>query len=118
MQEKPKYKGRGGLTQKMRCQLTSAARCAIKMRSKERDIQKAVKHLERDLKNGPYHCFGLHENCSPDFCLSAKERVASFVQDSTDRPVDDDNLDHIDSGDHLACKSVIKKENNCIHYVT
>ena len=70
VQEKPKYKGRGGLTQKMRCRLT------------------------------------------------AKERLASFVQHSTDSPVDDDNLDHIDSGDHLACKSVTKKENNCIHYIT
>ena len=31
--ENPSYKGKGGLTQKMRKRLTSAARCAIKMRS-------------------------------------------------------------------------------------
>lgn len=75
VQEKPSYKGRGGLTKKMRCRLTSAARSAIKMRSKEPDKAKAIKLLEHDLQNGPYHCFGHHERCSADFCLSAKERV-------------------------------------------
>ena len=29
VQDKPSYKGTGGLTQKMRCRLTSPARCAI-----------------------------------------------------------------------------------------
>ena len=64
VQEKTLYKGRGGLTQRMRQRLTSAARCAIKMHIKETDINKAVKLLERDLRNGPYHCFGHHDNCS------------------------------------------------------
>ena len=75
--DKPSYKGKGGLTQKMRCRLTSAARCAIKMRSKEPDTKKAIKLFERDLQNGPFHCFGHHQNCSPDFCLTAKESVES-----------------------------------------
>lgn len=77
VQENPSYKGRGGLTKKMRCRLTSAARCSIKMRSKEADTIKAVKLLQHDLQNGPYHCFGHHENCSSDFCLTAKEKVES-----------------------------------------
>ena len=68
----PALKGKGGLTLKMRQRLTSAARCAIKMRSKEPDRKKAVKLLEQDLKNGPYHCFGHHENCSPDFCTTVR----------------------------------------------
>ena len=40
-------------------------------------MAKAVKLLERDLQNGPNDCFGHHERCSPDFCLSAKERLES-----------------------------------------
>ena len=35
--QNPSYKGKGGLTLKMRKRLTRAARCAIKMRSKEPD---------------------------------------------------------------------------------
>ena len=35
--ENPSYKGKGGLTSKMRKRLTSAARCAIKMRSIKKD---------------------------------------------------------------------------------
>ena len=68
----PAFKGKGGLTKKMGQRLTSAARCTIKMRSKESDTKKAVKLLEMDLKNGPYHCFGHHKNCSPDFCITVR----------------------------------------------
>ena len=53
VQNDPTYKGKGDLTLKMRKKLTSAARCAIKMRSKESDRQKGIKLLERDLKHGP-----------------------------------------------------------------
>ncbi len=69
------YKGAGGLTLKMRQRLVGAARCAIKMHSKEPDRKKAIKLLERDLINGPLHCFGLHDNCSPDFCSTVKEKL-------------------------------------------
>ena len=72
--ENPRYKGKGGLTTKMKQRLTSAARCAIKMRSSEMDRAQAIKKLQADLKNGPYHCFGMHENCSADFCTTVKER--------------------------------------------
>lgn len=110
VEDKPSYKGRGGLTLKMRCRLTSAARCAIKMRSKEPDITKAVKLLERDLQNGPYHCFGHHEKCSPDFCLSAKERVDSAVEISGDGAVINGDTDHLDGSDDLACKCAYKEK--------
>lgn len=66
------YKGKGGLTEKMRKRLTSSARCAIKMRSKE-DKSKALTLLKKDLINGPYHCFGHHTNCSPDFCQAVRD---------------------------------------------
>ena len=104
VQDKPVYKGRGGLTQKMRCRLTSAARCAIKMRSKEPDNTKAVKLLERDLQNGPYHCFGHHERCSPDFCLSAKERVESSRDTSGNGAASDGDTDYLDESNDLVCK--------------
>lgn len=67
--EKPQYKGKGGLTKKMHCRLTSAGRYAIKMRSRE---TQEVKSLKRDLS-----CFGLHDNCNLDFCLTAMERIGS-----------------------------------------
>lgn len=104
MQDKPSYKGRGGLTEKMQCRLTSAARCAIKMRSKESDISKGVKLLERDLLNGPYHCFGHHERCSPDFCLSAKERLQSFRDTSGEGAAREEDADGSVGNDELAGK--------------
>jgi len=74
------YKGKGGLTSLMRKRLTSAARCAIKMRSKEADQKKAVKLLEQDLINGPRHCFGIHTHCSSDFCKHTKQGKGSATQ--------------------------------------
>ena len=85
-QENPNYKGRGGLTQKMCQKLTSAAWCAIKMCSMESDTAKAVKSLEKDLINGPFHCFGHHNQCSPDFCLTAEEMLHQFT--SAERSLD------------------------------
>ena len=104
-QEKTLYKGKCGLTQRMRQQLTSAAQCAIKMRSKEADVSKAVKLLERDLRNGPYYCFGHHANCSSDFCLIAKERAegASISHTDTAAPESTDDI-HSSSDDNLGGK--------------
>ena len=73
VQENPAYKGKGGLTGRMRQRLTSAARCAIKMRSQEPNKKEAIKKLQADLRNGPYHCFGIHCHCSPDFCTTSRE---------------------------------------------
>ena len=78
----------------MRKRLTSAARCPIKIRSKEQDITKAVKLLERDLINAPYHCFGNHGNCSADFCTTAMDRM---TQASQPTPNKDDNTDDASS---------------------
>lgn len=81
---------------KMRRRLTSAARCAIKMRSQEPDISKAVKQLERDLVNGPFHCFNQHANCSPDFCRTARENMQGTSTGDCDS-----GEDSLDSGDDL-----------------
>ena len=85
-QENSAYKGKGGLTERMRKRLTGAARCAIKMRSKETNRSQALRSLERDLINGPYHCFGHHSRCSPDFCSTARENL----QQATSTEVHDD----------------------------
>lgn len=77
VQQNSSYKGSGGLTQKMRRKLVSAARSAIRMRSKEPDPKKALRLLIEDLINGPCHCFGDHTLCSTDFCTNARERASS-----------------------------------------
>ena len=100
--ENPSYKGKGGLTQKMRKRLTSAARCAIKMRSQEPDTRKAVKLLEQDLVNGPLHCFGFHSKCSTDFCKVACERK----QASSTAPTDDSHMaGNSQNGAQSSCES-------------
>ena len=58
----------------MRQKLVSGACCAIRMRSYETDVKKAVELLNRDLLNGPLHCFGIHSHCSTDFCTVAREK--------------------------------------------
>jgi hypothetical protein len=78
----PAYKGKGGLTEKMRKKLTTSARCAIKMRSIEPDRESALKQLKLDLINGPYHCFGHHGKCSPDFCQVARDRESQTTPDA------------------------------------
>ena len=52
----------------------------IKMRSKEVDFNKAIKLLEKDLINGLYHCFGHHDNCSTDFCTTARDKMTLAAQ--------------------------------------
>ena len=51
------------------------------MKSKELDKRRGVKLLERDLLNGPRHCFGIHDVCSSDFCSVAKEREEAVRRD-------------------------------------
>ena len=82
VQENPSYKGSGGLTQKMRRRVVSAARSAIRMRSVEDDKKEALKNLRHDLQNGELY-FGCHDNCGLDFCKSAKEK---FKQTSPSEP--------------------------------
>ncbi len=95
VQDNPSYKG---LTEKMRRRLVSAARCAIKMRSKESDRKngvKLLKRLKRDLLNGPNHCFGHHTHCSSDFCSTAKNKQpppATYDDMTDDADRDDDDV--------------------------
>ena len=101
MQENSSYKGSGGLTLEMRKRLVSAARCAIRMRSKEPDRKKAVQLLGRDLLNGPSHCFGIHDGCSSDFCSVAKQQETqlSSAPSSSEDTADSSDEDSLDAGD-------------------
>ena len=92
VQEKPQYKRNGGLPEKMRRRLTGAARCAIKMRSQEANVAGAVKKLERDLQNEPFHCYGQHTNCSPDFCKTARQSAVAFPRDGSTSSNDQDYM--------------------------
>ena len=89
--ENSSYKGKGGLTLKMLKRLTSAARCAIKMRSKEPDRRNAINLLRKDLLNGPLHCFGHHQKCSSDFCTTSQQRQAQNSTSTEERRCDDQN---------------------------
>ena len=96
VQEKTKYKRSGRLPEKMRCRLTSAAQCAIKMRSQEADVVGAIKNLEKDLRNGPLHCFGIHTKCSADFCKTARHSEVSLLNStviSCDEPANNTDGD-------------------------
>lgn len=72
MQHKPKYKGKGKLTETMCKRLTAGARCAIKMRSKESDKKQGAELLRLDLRNSPLHCFSFPTNCSTHYCKVAQ----------------------------------------------
>ena len=76
-QENPDYRGKGRLTSNMRKRLTKAARCAIKMRSAIPDRKRAVELLRADLRNGPLHCFGVHTECSTDYCQVSRGSTTS-----------------------------------------
>ena len=87
--DNPSYKGKGKLTESMRKRLTKAARCAIISRSNEKNQREAIIKLEKNLLNGPLHCFGYHNKYSIDFCTTAKE-LAQLT---------DQSITHISSGD-------------------
>ena len=74
VKDKPHYKGKGKLIEAMHKKLTKAARCAIKMRSKEENRSMAIKKLQEDIHNGPLHCLLA---CSPDYCKTAKSKLMS-----------------------------------------
>ena len=108
VQSHSEYRGKGGLTQKMRKRLTCAARCAIRMRSKESDKSKAIRLLAEDLKNGPFHCFGQHDKCSIDFCSSARDRAVLTEISSTNTGDEREDIDEDDltSDDDLRRKCI------------
>ena len=94
----------------------SSARCAIKMRSKEPDRQKALKLLKEDLLNGPRHCFGLHKLCSAEFCTIAKEQQATTSSPSSEERSGEStaDVDNDEDDDDLAGKETTTCKSNTI----
>nr|XP_034320463.1 uncharacterized protein LOC105318911 [Crassostrea gigas] len=81
----PLYKGRHNFTKKVRVQLVSAVKCAVRVRAKQRENKElttsaAVAHLKHDILNSVHHVFGNHSNCS-DFCkVSTSTSTADNLQ--------------------------------------
>jgi hypothetical protein len=102
--EKPQYKGKNLLTKVARVRLTTAVRCAIKMRSTEANREEAIPKLRKDITNAVHHVFGTHTNCSPDFC---KVKNGELVQQSitSDQSMASesasDNHDHPEEGEPM-----------------
>ncbi len=60
----PEWKRRYGLSKLKIKKIAAGARAAIRMHSRTGNVEA----LRKDLRNGPYHVFGYHRNCSPTFC--------------------------------------------------
>ena len=58
------WKGRNSLSKMKIKKIAAGARAAIRMHSATGNADA----LRRDLRNGPYHVFGDHRNCSVAFC--------------------------------------------------
>ena len=76
VEAKPHYKGINKLSKPTRVRLTTAVRCAIRMRSKQPDRQTAIRKLESDIMNSVYHVFGKHNNCDSYFCKVKCEAIS------------------------------------------
>ncbi len=94
----------GAYTENEAAVSASAARCAIKMRSKDPDRFKAMKQLEKDLINGPLHCFGQHDKCSRS---TAREKEQQSLPTLTTDTVTDtsDNINTTDDDADIFRKS-------------
>ncbi len=103
VEEYPEFKGKGMLTKTKRIQISTGARCAIKMRAnqlkkKELEERKAVESLRHDINNIGFHSFGCHENCSKDFCkIKQKKENETNVQKRQENT--DENPDCLDNDD-------------------
>ena len=61
----------GNLTKATRVRLTSAVRCAIRMRSNQKK-KNAAKLLEKDIRNSVHHIFGNHKTVALIFAKFSK----------------------------------------------
>ena len=76
VEEKPSYKGKNKLTKATQVKLTTAVRCAIKMRSGSSVKAKAAELLRIDIINSVDHVFGYHHNCDAYFCKTKQGHPA------------------------------------------
>lgn len=80
--EKPEYKGKGKLSKLNRVRLTTAIRCAIRMRSKDKN----AKLLKHDITNSIYHILGFHDRCS-NFCRYVTLLISNTGTGIITRPI-------------------------------
>ena len=71
------------------------------MRSQESDKAAALVSLRKDLVNGPLHVFGIHTNCSPDFCTTKQQQQQQpgQTENGDEVPTDDEDCDDGESPD-------------------
>ncbi|OWF48597.1 hypothetical protein KP79_PYT01167 [Mizuhopecten yessoensis] len=62
----------------VRIRLTKGVRCAIRMRSQEKDKKAVARKPEHDIRNSVHHVLGNHDNCS-DFCTKKPEQSSECV---------------------------------------
>ncbi|XP_021375757.1 uncharacterized protein LOC110464719 [Mizuhopecten yessoensis] len=98
--DKPHYKGSGGLTKMIRVRLTTAVRCAIRMRSKEACKRTATQKLDHDIRNSVHHIFGDHTRCT-DFCKftgvpSSATSTSNLGKDTSMTSSPDENTEDVD----------------------
>ena len=101
VQDFPRYKGKGGLTQKAMKRLVVGARCAIEMHSKSKNVQR----LRKDLRNGPNHVFNNHTYCSPTFC-----KVAAKTTESNQMIIADSNIHDNNSSISSTLDAILQQE--------
>ena len=112
----------------MRKRLTTAARCAIKMRSAELDAKRGTELLRQDLRNGPLHCFGIHSYCSTDYCkivCNSNTTTATNASISTSTQSEESTLEDrekepasvIASQEKQFCRDAIDEETEAVHSV-
>ena len=82
VQDFPQYKGKGKLTGTAIKRLTNGARCAIKINSKDGNVDQ----LRKDLRNCPNHVFNDHSNCSTYFCKVAAARAPNSAETQSVSP--------------------------------
>ena len=75
------------------------------MCSKESDQNQAITSLQRDLMNGPLHCFGQHQRCSPDLhSISSSVCPPVYKDDDDDEPSDDLDVPEVDEDSSILSK--------------
>lgn len=96
--ENSHFKGADRLTKSIRVRLTTAIRCAIKMRTADEKTvghHQATKLLQHDIKNAVRHVLGHHSECSTDFC-KAKQKDTESTTSPPEPPADDTEEDYPD----------------------
>ena len=105
-QEQPLFLGKW----RSHCQNVQAAsecsRCAMRMRSQEKDRAQTLILLRKNRVNGHLHCSGIHTHCNYDFftiCTTARDQqqpISSSYNDGTEDGEDPNDIENGLKGSH------------------